>query len=149
MAIYVINEWLPEDSSGANGRKAQREALEVITTLAASEHKIVVIERSAFEQKFWNLCKINNDVVIQGIARAYVKDLRFNSDRCMILKLEDAEPIPDALAAAAKADDHYLLHAQLTVEGAILVTTDQDLCEATKQANLSCLSRNEFLQSLK
>jgi hypothetical protein len=147
VATFIINEWLPEDSSGINGRKAQTEALTVITTLAASDHQIVVIEQSPFEQKFWNLCKVNNDVVIQGIARAYMKDLRWNLDRCIILKPQETAPIPETLAAATKPDDHYLLHAQVTVQGTILVTTDQDLCQAAKQANLSCMSRNEFLQA--
>ena len=148
MATYVINEWLPEDSSGANGRQKQAEALKVITSLAASNHQIVVIERSAFEQKFFSLCKNNSDRTIRGIARAYMMDLGFNLDRCVRLKLEETAPLPEALAAATKADDHYLLHAQLTVEGAILVTTDSTLCEAAKQANLGCISREEFLTVL-
>jgi hypothetical protein len=148
VAIFIINEWLPEDSSGINGRNQQKEAFTVITKLSASDHKIVVIERSPFEQKFWNLCKNNNDVVIRGIARAYMMSLRSNFNRCLILKLEETAPIPVGLAGAKKNDDHYLLRAQVSVKGAILVTTDLDLCQAAKQAGLSCMSRDEFMQTL-
>jgi len=146
VATFVINEWLPEDSSGANGRTAQSEALTIITVLAESDHQIVVIERSAFEQKFWNVCKNNDDFVTRDIARIYMKDLRFNLTRCVILKPDQTAPIPEALAEATKTDDHYLLRAQLTVDGSILVTTDGDLCQAVRQANLPCLFRDEFIE---
>jgi hypothetical protein len=148
VAIFVINEWLPEDSSGVNGGGRQREAFSVISALAVSDHRIVIIEKSPFEQKFWNLCKSNRDVVVRTIVRAYLLGLRQNSDRCQILKQEEAAPIPVELATATKADDHYLLHAQLTIQGAILVTTDLPLRQAVAQIQgLPCLSREEFLST--
>jgi hypothetical protein len=147
VAIFVINEWLPEDSSGANGRDAQRQAFAVIAMLAKSNHQIVVVEQSPFEQKFYGLCKNKTDLVIQGIARAYMKDLRWNLDRCLILSAREIVPLTESLAHATKMDDHYLVQAQLKVEGAVLVTTDCALCQAVSQAGLKCISREEFLQT--
>jgi hypothetical protein len=147
VAIFVINEWLPEDSSGVNGQKNQREAFTAIVSLAESTHTIVIVERSPFEQKFWHLCKENEDLVIRGIAREYVLGLRQNRERCRILISEETVDIPGELAAATKIDDHYLLSALLTVPGAILVTTDRPLHDAVTDAGLTCLFREEFLQT--
>jgi hypothetical protein len=148
VAAFVINEWLWADLSGGNGQQAQREAFVVIEKLVASDHQIVVIEGSAFDQKAWNLCKSTNPMIVQRIAGTYVANLRQNSDRCVILKPEAVSGVPGELASATNHDDHYLIQAQLSVEGAILVTTDGDLCHAVKQVGLPCLSRKEFLTYL-
>lgn len=147
MAIFVINEWLWADLSGSNGLLAQSEAFSVIEKISASHHQIVVTEGSPFDQKAWNLCKSTNPMIVQRIAGAYLKNVRQNSDRCKVLKLEAAVVLPDQLASATKPDDHYLVQAQLSVIGAILVTTDEPLREAVGKAGLSCLSREEFLNT--
>jgi hypothetical protein len=74
-------------------------------------------------------------------------NLRTDLNRCIVLKPEDTVPIPEALAAATKADDHYLLQALLTIAGAILVTTDGTLHEAVQAAGQSCLFREEFVST--
>ena len=145
MADFVINEWLWSDISGKNGLQLQRETFSVIEKLPASDHRIVIIEGSAFDQKAWNLCKSSNPMLVQRIAGAYVANVRANSDRCLILKSEAVVSLPEELASATKADDHYLLRAQLAVTGAILVTTDAPLQETAIKAGLKCLSREEFL----
>ncbi len=147
MALFVINEWLWDDSSGKNGLQAQQEALNVITMLAVSDHQIVVVEGSQFDQKAWKLCKSTNPMIVQRIAGAYVANVRQNSDRCLILKPEAVVALPDELASATNPDDHYLLQAQLSVTGAVLVTTDNPLREAVGKTGLSCLSREEFLST--
>lgn len=147
MAVFVINEWLWADISGGNGPQRQREAFRVIEKLAISDHQIVVIENSAFDQKAWNLCKSTNPMIVQRIAGAYVLNIRQNSDRCLILKTDETIAIPQELAAATKADDHYLLQAQLSVVGAVVVTTDTPLRNAMEKAGLSCISREDFLST--
>lgn len=144
MASFVINEWLWEDSSGVNGLPAQRRAFSVITEFAKSDHRLVVIAGSAFDKKAWRLCK-STDATAAAIARAFVLGVRSNSDRVLILRAEEAVGIPDELAAATKADDHYLLQAQLSVAEAILISTDEPLREAVRNAGFNCLSREEFL----
>ena len=146
MATFVINEWLWEDSSGVNGLGFQAEVFNLITRLAVSEHQIVIIEGSPFDQKAWRLCK-GTSTIIRAIVTVFVTNLRQNSDRCRILKPELAVPIPEQLAAATNHDDHYLLEAQQAVEGAIIVTTDGTLREAVRNAGLPCLSREEFLST--
>jgi hypothetical protein len=86
-------------------------------------------------------------MIVQRIGGAYVARVRQDSDRCLILKPEAAVPLPDELASVIKVDDHYLIQAQLTVKGAILVTTDNPLREILSKASLSSLSREEFLKT--
>lgn len=144
MALFVINEWLWADSSGGNGLGAQRQAFDCIAKLATSEHQIVVIEGSRFDQKMWDLCKSTNAIVI-GLVRVFRNNVRQNSDRCLLLNPEAVADLPNELASSINLDDHYLIRAQLTVTGAILVTTDTPLRETVTQAGLQCLSREKFL----
>ncbi len=144
MAVFVINEWLWADSAGENGLQAQGDAFKIITRLAESDHQIVVVEGSPFDQKAWKLCKSTNPMILQAIARAYVAGVRQNSDRCRILKPEHTVALSVELARAVNADDHYLVKSLLSVDGAVLVTTDRDLREAVVTAGRSCLSREEF-----
>jgi predicted nucleic acid-binding protein len=86
-------------------------------------------------------------MIVQRIAGAYVVNLRQNSHRCVILQPGAVSAVPADLASVTNVDDHYLIQAQLSVNGAILVTTDGALCNAVKQAGLACLSRQEFLST--
>lgn len=144
MAAFVINEWLWADSFGDNGTERQKEAFNVIVKLSTSGHQVVVIVGSRFDEKAWRLCKSPNTTVAE-IAKAYFGILRINSDRCLLLKSENVAALPDDLSQSIKDDDHYLVRAQLSVNGAILVTTDEPLRNVVKRAGLSCLSREEFL----
>ena len=85
MAVFVINEWLWADASGNNGPHAQRQALDLVTRLAESDHQIVVMVGSQFDQKAWACCKSTNPAV-RGIAVTYVTTLRQNLDRCVLLR---------------------------------------------------------------
>lgn len=144
MAIFVINEWLWSDLSGENGKSRQRETFGIVESLPLSDHQIVVIEASPFDQKAWRLCKSTN-AIVQRIGGIYVATVRQNSERCLILSPGLLAPLPEGLAASTKADDHYLLQAQVSVPGAILVSTDNPLRAAVGEAGLQCLSREEFL----
>lgn len=146
MAIFVINEWLWADLAEDNGPQRQRESFSVIEKLASSDHQIVIIEGSSFDQKAWKLCK-SNIPLVQRMAGFYVAGIRQNSDRCLILKPEAVAELPDELALAIKLDDHYLVRAQRCVGGAVLVTTDEPLREAVAMAGMLCLSREDFLKT--
>lgn len=143
MADFVVNEWLWSDLAGDNGRRNQRDALRFIEGFPKCDHRIIVIAASAFDQKAWGLCKSANPLV-QRIAATYVLNVRV-SDRCVALRPETLDPLPDNIAAIIKPDDHYLVQAQLAVTGSILATTDAPLRAAVAEAGLSCLSREEFL----
>ncbi|OFW00906.1 MAG: hypothetical protein A3I61_04015 [Acidobacteria bacterium RIFCSPLOWO2_02_FULL_68_18] len=144
MAVFVINEWLWADSFGDNGAERQKEAFNVIVKLSQSQHRIVVIVGSRFDEKAWRLCKSTNTNVAE-IAKVYFGILRINSDRCLLLKSENVAALSDNLSQSIKDDDHYLVRAQLSVNDAILVTTDEPLRNVVTQAGLSCLSREDFL----
>lgn len=145
MAVFVINEWLWADASGDNGLQAQRDALNVISMLGNSNHRIVITEGSPFDQKAWRLCKSTTSMVAPRLGGLYVTSLRQNSDRCLILKFHQALALPNELAAKVKLDDQYLVQALLTVAGSILVTTDEALREVVIAFGLSCVHRDEFL----
>jgi hypothetical protein len=145
VAIFVINEWLWADASGQNGLAYQRRALEIISKLAVSNHRVVWIEGSAFDEKAWSLCR-SRDAIVGSIAKLFVLSVRQNLDRCVILKPHEVAALPDGLAAATKPDDHYLLRALMTVAGALLVTTDAPLREVALNAGLNCLSADEFIE---
>jgi rRNA-processing protein FCF1 len=144
VAIFVINEWFWADSSGRNGQTSQRQALDVIENLARSQDQIVVIVGSAFDRKAWACCN-SADAYARRLAGAFHSVIRVNSERCRLVPIEDAAVLPEQLASTINADDHYLVRAQLTIEGAVLVTTDAPLREAVQRAGLPCLSREEFI----
>lgn len=148
MAVFVINEWLWADAVGDNGAEAQGEAYELITRLADSNHQIVVLEGSRFDQKGWGICRNTQSLVIQRLATQFVKNLRQNLDRCHLLKPDDILPLPTGLSSKVKSDDHYLVQCLIAVPGAILVTTDGDLCEVVVESGQACISRKEFLARL-
>jgi hypothetical protein len=146
VAIFVVNEWLWADLSGANGPQPQCEAFGFIERFPATQHRIVIIEGSAFDHKAWALCKSSNPIV-QRIAAFYVTAVRQDRDRCLILPAESVNPLPADLAATIKPDDRYLAEAQLSVPESILVTTDNPLREALGRAGLESISREEFLRA--
>jgi hypothetical protein len=143
LALFVINEWLWADSSGANGKDAQQNTFEAIRKLATSDHQIVVIEGSPFDQKLWALCK-SNDMVVRDLVKIFLLSIRLNLDRCLLLKPDASHALSDELLSAVKPDDRYLVSAQLSVPQSVLVTTDRPLQEAVMNAGLPCLSRDEF-----
>lgn len=144
MAFFVINEWLWADSSGENGIDAQRQAFQIIVRFSESDHQIIIIEGSRFDQKTWALCK-STSTIVKRLVTAFLANVRQNSDRCLLLKPESAAALPEELASSIKDDDRYLVRAQLSVSGAVLVTTDMPLREAVTRSGLPCLSREEFL----
>jgi hypothetical protein len=144
VAIFIINEWLWHDSLGDNGVEGQRRAVLVIECLAASEHQVVVMEGSAFDQKAWSACK-GGPTVVSFIGRSFLGKIRLDSGRCIIIKPDAAVSLPEDLVATVKPDDHYLVRLLLSVPGSILVTTDQPLREVIRQSGLECLSREEFV----
>lgn len=144
MAVFVINEWLWADSSGENGQSGQRKALALITGLAHSDHKIVIIVGSAFDQKAWACCK-SRSAIVRLLAGTFVTTIRQNSDRCRLIQPESAADLPDDLASSVNPDDHYLIRAQLSVDGAVLITTDAPLRTLISDAGLQCLSPEEFI----
>jgi hypothetical protein len=146
VAVFVINEWLWHDVVGDNGESAMREALKVIEALSL-DHQIVVIEGSPFDQKAFASYQHKN-MISARLAGLYVRDIRQNSDRCIVIRPAEAAEFPEALTSSVKPDDRYLVQALLSMPGSTLVTTDRDLFDAVRGAGLSCLSRNEFIENI-
>ncbi len=126
--------------------QAQRESFTLIEHFPSTQHQIVIIEGSAFDQKAWALCK-NSNPIVQRIAAVYVTAVRQDRDRCLILPAGSVNPLPVELAALIKPDDRYLVEAQLSVPESVLVTTDNPLREVLGGAGLKSISREEFLRA--
>jgi hypothetical protein len=144
---FVVNEWLWSDAFGENEPGGQQRALGVITKLAQSEHRLVVLRGSPFDQKAWACCKASR-IGTSQLATAFVRLIRQDLRRCLELDAAHTAQLTPELANSIKADDHYLVRSQLTVAGSILVTTDAPLREIVLAAGLPCLSRDEFLTLL-
>ncbi len=148
MALFVINEWIWHDVAGQNevSGPRQQQAFDFIVKLTASDHQIVVVQGSAFDEKLKDNY-YSNRALPRRIARIFFADVRDNLDRCLVRKSDDIPALSEELAASIKQKDHYLLQAQLSAPGSIIVTTDAPLCQRVRQAGLPCLSREEFLRT--
>ena len=146
MAYFVINEWIWHDAEGEHGLAHQLLVLRLFECLATTDHRIVVIEGSPFDHKAFARYT-NPDQTVKRIARQYQLTVRFNSNCCRVLTTPDVAPLPEHLVSNFKDDDHYLVQAQLAIEGAIVVTTDGKLRTALLASDLPCISRDEFFQT--
>ncbi len=144
MALFVINEWLWADISGVNGPRALSHAVSFIEAIPRSEHKLVILSGSCFDQKAWALCK-NQTNIGAHVAKIFVVDIRQNSDHVLIIHPESATNLPAELESKVKPDDQYLVRLLITVTGAILVTTDAPLREILNEFDLPSMSREQFL----
>jgi hypothetical protein len=145
--VYVINEWFWADLRGQNGGQQQRETFEFLTRFANSTSQMVIVEGSAFDQKAWALCS-SKAGVLTVIGKAFFNKLRLNLDRCRILKDEELASLPESLLSAVKPDDRYLVQACVTCPGAVLATTDTPLFEAAASYGITCMTREQMLNSM-
>jgi len=133
------------DLAGENGHDHQGQVIKLIDNLVVSNHQVVIIEGSRFDQKAWALCNNEGPLVVKSVV-AFVKNIRQNFDRCRILKMAEVCSLPEALSKVIKPDDHYLVQAQFAAEGATIVTTDNPLRSVLHSVGLKCISREEFLE---
>lgn len=144
MADFVINEWLWADLAGSNQQKAQADSLAFIEQFTKSNHRLVLLEGSPFDQKAWSLCESQNPLH-KHLSKLFVLGVRQDPQRVFILNAQNLPALPGDLANRVKPDDHYLVQAQLAVPGAALVTTDEPLTVLLQEAGLPFMSREQFL----
>jgi hypothetical protein len=143
--VYVINEWFWADLGGENGLQQQRETFEFLTRFAKSTLQMLVVEGSSFDQKAWALCS-SNAGVLTVIGKAFVTEIRLNSDRCRMLRPDELASLPESLFSRVKPDDRYLAQTCLTISGAVLATTDAPLFKAAAAHGITCITREEMLK---
>jgi len=146
MGVFVINEWLWADIQGENENQGRRqyEAAVFVEAILQSEHQLIIVEHSKFDDKAWATCK-SPTFATKMLVVNFLK-LRYDLDRCRLLHINQLAELPDDLRASVKEHDHYLVRALLTAPESILVTTDGDLCKALKELPERCISREEFLR---
>jgi len=143
MADYVLNEWVWADAVGENGRTRQLEAFQVLSALSERSDRIVVVKGSSFYAKAWKLC-IAMTLPAREIAQFFKLNFLFNSDKCRLLNESELEQFPLSLSDV-KNDDQYLVRAQLTATGSVIITTDRPLKAALDQAGIPCEHRDDFV----
>jgi hypothetical protein len=143
MAEYVLNEWIWADALGENGRSHQIEALQVLEGLDRGPDSIVVVNGSRFHAKAWKLCSATTPPARQ-IGRDFKMKFLYNSLKCRLLDETELAEIPSSLQGV-KPDDRYLVRAQLTVPGSIIVTTDAPLKTILDAASIPCEHREQFV----
>jgi len=147
LTAYVVNEWLWADLSGSNRPANQLETFDFLQAFSRSDAQMIVVIGSAFDQKAWSLCS-SHSTVLAAIGKAFVTQIRINSDRCRLLQPHEVLPLPDELLRAVKPDDHYLVQACLAVPSAILATTDAPLSKAVKAHGIQCVSRIDMIAAI-
>ncbi len=145
MADFVLNEWLWSDLEGETGTDRQNENLSVLTRLQASTDRIVVVLKSSFVRKFWNLYR-EASTPAQRLAVVQFETMLVDSNKCVQLEPDSLPDISD-LKADCKQDDWYLIQAQ-RAQGAesLIVTTDKPLIEALRRHSIPCTDRNAWVR---
>jgi len=148
MTVYVLNEWVWEDCLGSNGATHQAEAARALTSLHEGSDAIIVVKGTAFESKAWQLCR-SEDLLRRSIAALWKDGFFYDSKKCILRDIGRLPPLGPPLAVAVKPDDHYLVQAQASAPGSVIVTTDDPLMKVLAAHELPFLSREDFLARLK
>lgn len=143
MADYVLNEWVWADAVGENGGTRQVEAFQFLNALSRRSDRIIVVEGSSFHEEAWKLC-ISTTLPAREIAQFFKLNFLFNNEKCRLLSESELEEFPPSLTDV-KDDDKYLVRAQLTATGSVIITTDGPLKAALDEAGIPCEHRDEFV----
>lgn len=143
MSVFIINEWIWSDISGANGDQGKGRAVEFLDRFLHSSHQVVIVLGSAFDKKAWELCR-SQEAISARIAKLFVVQIRQNESHGLLVDLGTLHPIPDDLVSRVKDDDHYLVRALVTIENVTLVTSDSPLRSVLTEYGMSAISREEF-----
>lgn len=144
MTDYVINEWFWADLVGEQGELTRSQTFEAMLRFSRSTDKMIVVFESAFDRKAWALCK-SHDLQTKRIGRAFVRLIRYDLHRCLLVYPRDLPPLPPEVAEQVKPDDRYLVQTCLKFAGSVLVTTDTPLAETIARMELPCLDRGAFV----
>lgn len=144
MADLVLNEWLWSDLSGANTAQEQQQAYGLLLALTQKPDRLVVVEGSAFANKWGWLARMAKDVLQRDAVKIF-KSFLTDPDKCLLLSPAVLPTVSPQLQARCKADDLYLVQALLGVSGSLLITTDEPLLKTLRSEGLSCYHRNEWI----
>ena len=142
----MLNEWLWSDVSGERGEANQAETGRFLEAFLQSGDRVVVVRGSAFDTKAWKQCKSLDSRALL-LARRFVRSIRFDPDKCLLLESTALPALPKELTRPVNVDDHYLVQAQLAVPGSVVVTTDSALRQVLLGHGLRCEDRDAFLRS--
>ena len=144
MATFLLNEWFWADCSGERGGGSQREAVRLLIAFVEGADRVVFVRGCPAERKLWALCRNDRSKIEREICRAFKLNILYSTN-CIVLDADQLPPLPPELEAEVKADDRYLVQAQIAVTDCIVITSDGPLL-ATLQANgRPAKHRDDFL----
>jgi len=147
VATYILNEWFWADCANENGPKNFREAVELISALASNDDSIIFVAGGRAEEKFWSLTRSNSPPAQRTLFKVFYLQIYLDSAKCRIVHTDNLPPCPRQLIYRVNVDDRYLVQAQLTVEGSIIVSTDTNLLIVLRNDGLPHESRDMFIES--
>lgn len=131
------------DLSGENGKEKQKETFNFLETMYKKCDKIVVAKNSKFVEKEKEFSKIALDILKHKIAKLYFGLIRFNSQKCEEVDIENIEEEIDF--TGINPDDMYLLKIYYKIKAPI-ITTDIKLKNSLENKNIECKLRDDFLK---
>jgi len=144
----VLNEWVIHDLRGENGSLAQRQSAEFLQLFQRSADHIVVLRRSPWTTKAFNLMTVSTPPV-RILSKFLHLSILQDSLKCRYVEAEEIQPLPWDLAEQIPNDDAYLFQTALAVVAPIIVTSDVRLIERVatlaRERGVQMRQRDEFL----
>ena len=142
--ILVINEWIFHDLLGENGREAYDATADFLKRLFQSDDWIVMPYEQRWRSKAYQL--MNSTMPeLRPLSQLFHSLLR-DSDRCVIVNLDDIPAVPLGAYDWAPPEDIYLMETYVAAKADLLVTTDETLFDkVAEHGQFNCQMRNGFL----
>ena len=144
--ILVLNEWIFHDLLGDNGPDAFRETADFLKRLFQSGDWIVMPYEQRWRSKAYQLMT-STTPGLRPVSQLFHRLLR-DSDRCVIVDLDDVPPVSQGAYDWVPSEDVYLIEAYFAARADLLVTTDEMLNRAiAEHGQFACQLRDEFLSA--
>ena len=142
--ILVINEWIFHDLLGENGPEAYAETADFLKRLFQSDDWIVMPHEPRWRSKAYQLMT-STSARLRPLSQLFHRLLR-DSDRCIIVNLDDIPVATQCVYDWAPPEDVYLIEACVAAEAELLVTTDETLFDSVRENGVvRCQMRDDFL----
>ena len=121
--LTIPDEWLLHDLRGDNGERRQKKAIEFLERLRRICDKLVVVKGSPWLKKARTFFEVRTPQMHE--IGHFLWGVLIDSEKTLLFDLDDLQDIPAKMAETFEEKDHYLLRAERTVPGSIIVTTDR------------------------
>ena len=144
MGRLVIDEWVWEDLSGANGEIPRAEAFEFLRAVYNKCDQLVAVRPSPFVDKAHAILK-KTDRTGRTIAKFVSTSFLFNSIKVHFVEADSLAPLSEQAQQGVKDDDQYLVRALTVDEVEYFVTSDGPLVTVVRGLGFSVAHRDDFV----